>query len=123
MNGPSLGADALRRSAKSATRIWRASCANNPGLTKAVLTEIRSQGLLNFARDQNTALLLRVAAGQPEISVDPAKLQEAQRLFAAFGTEISGALLLAALPQSYATEFGAGVLGANAELERNLDGA
>ena len=93
-----------------------------PVAIKAVLAEIRGQGgLLAFARsEKNSALLLRAATGQPEISLDPAKLQEAQRLFAVFGTEISGALLLAALPQSYATEFGAGVLGANAELERDL---
>jgi len=88
----------------------------------SVLADIRGPGgLLGFASDhKHTALLLSVASGQPEISPDPEMLHDAQQLFAAFGTEISGALLLAALPQSYATEFGAGVLGANAELETDL---
>jgi hypothetical protein len=37
-----------------------------------------------------------------------------------FGTEIAGALLLAALPQSYACALGVGVLGANERLENDL---
>ncbi len=52
--------------------------------------------------------------------IDPEKLLVAQRLFSDYIAEISGALLLAALPQSYATEYGAAVLGAHGELTRNL---
>jgi ER-bound oxygenase mpaB/B'/Rubber oxygenase, catalytic domain len=54
------------------------------------------------------------------IKPDPAMLREAQRLFGRFAPEISGALLLAALPQSYATTFGAHVLAAAGGLENDL---
>ena len=54
------------------------------------------------------------------ITPDPSMLRDAQDLFGRFGTEVSGALLLAALPQSYATERGSVVLVANAELQSNL---
>ena len=47
-------------------------------------------------------------------------LREAQRLFGRFAPEISGALLIAALPQSYATTFGAHVLAAAGGLENDL---
>ncbi|MET0324940.1 MAG: oxygenase MpaB family protein [Ilumatobacteraceae bacterium] len=50
------------------------------------------------------------------------KLAVAQRLFATYPLEISGALLLAALPQSYATGFGAGVLAAHGVLVDDLGG-
>jgi hypothetical protein len=52
--------------------------------------------------------------------LDPEKLFVAQRLFGDYIVEISGALLLAALPQSYATEYGAAVLGAHGELSHDL---
>jgi hypothetical protein len=54
------------------------------------------------------------------ITRDPSMLRDAQVLFGTFGTEISGALLLAALPQSYATERGSVVLIANDQLRSNL---
>ena len=54
------------------------------------------------------------------LNPEPEKLFLAQRLFGDYTAEISGALLLAALPQSYATEYGAAVLGARGELENNL---
>lgn len=51
---------------------------------------------------------------------DPEKLFVAQRLYGQYTAEISGALLLAALPQSYATAYGAGVLGAHGQLRTDL---
>src|SRR3954451_5142513 len=51
---------------------------------------------------------------------DPEKLYIAQRLYGQYTAEISGALLLAALPQSYATAYGAGGLGAHGQLETDL---
>lgn len=61
-----------------------------------------------------------ISRTSPPIALDVDKLAEAQRLFATYQTEIAGALLMVALPQSYATEFGAGVLGANARLDSDL---
>src|SRR4051794_40879675 len=49
----------------------------------------------------NVQALLGDTIARPEI--DEAKLTEAQRLFATYGTEIAAALLLAILPQSYAS--------------------
>ena len=49
------------------------------------------------------------------VQPDCEKLVVAQRLFGDYTPEIAGALLLAALPQSYATEYGAAVLGARGE--------
>lgn len=57
---------------------------------------------------------------KPPVELDAARLDQAQRLFAAYGTEIGGALLLAALPQSYATAWGSRVLWANATLQDDL---
>lgn len=54
------------------------------------------------------------------VKPDRDKLVLAQRLFGDYTAEIAGALLLAALPQSYATEYGAAVLGAHGELQRDL---
>ena len=51
---------------------------------------------------------------------DPERLFIAQRLYGQYTAEISGALLLAALPQSYATAYGAGVLGAHGQLATDL---
>jgi hypothetical protein len=51
---------------------------------------------------------------------DPEKLVVAQRLFGDYTAEISGALLLAALPQSYATGYGSRVLVANGKLTSDL---
>ena len=56
----------------------------------------------------------------PVIELDADRLEEAQHLFAAYGTEIGGALMLAALPQSYATAWGSRVLWANSRLQHDL---
>ena len=83
-----------------------------PGLPSSV----RRSGL----HDAATKARLDPRRTSPPISLDLDKLADAQRLFATYETEILGALLLVALPQSYASEFGAGVLGASAEFERNF---
>jgi hypothetical protein len=54
------------------------------------------------------------------ISIEPDKLVVGQKLFARYGTEISGALLLAALPQTYAAEEGARVLAETERLQSDL---
>jgi hypothetical protein len=54
------------------------------------------------------------------VEPDPDRLLRAQYLFARFGPEIAGALLLAALPQSYAAPWGSGVLVASAGLHRDF---
>ena len=72
-----------------------------------------------MSADTGAPAASKTPTGAP-IEIDVDKLEVAQRLFARYGTEIGGALLLAALPQSYATAFGAGVLGANAQLETDL---
>lgn len=71
---------------------------------------------------QRTLSSLRKRGGLLPSSIvpDPDKLVVAQRLFGYYTAEISGALLMAALPQSYATEYGAGVLGAHGELQSDL---
>ncbi len=87
----------------------------------AVLEAVRNQGLYAFAQDRQWEKMVKGGGPTaPSVALDPDKLSEAQRLFAVFGTEIAGALLLAALPQSYATAFGVGVLGANERLESDL---
>jgi hypothetical protein len=87
--------------------------------------EIAARGILSSAEIiQNTAFRL---AKRSESSLQPSnieingeKLLHAQRLFSRFGNEISGALLLAALPQTYATQFGAQVLVEAGRLTRDL---
>lgn len=54
------------------------------------------------------------------VKPDPDRLLHAQYLFARFGPEIAGALLLAALPQSYAAPWGSGVLVASTGLHRDF---
>jgi hypothetical protein len=80
------------------------------------LDHVRADGVSAEASVLPATRTLAVAP----IDIDVDKLEVAQQLFARYGTEIGGALLLAALPQSYATAFGAGVLGANAQLETDL---
>jgi hypothetical protein len=92
-----------------------------PDDLRRVREAVRVEGLHGVAAtvvDDYPSLMAVV--GNVDIEPDPGQLRMAQRLFAQFSPEISGALLLAALPQSYATEFGARVLEANAELESNL---
>lgn len=82
------------------------------------LALVRGDGLVQFAAGGKWEEMVRSGLPhEPPEPLDAEKLAEAQRLFQTFGTEIAGALLLAALPQSYATAFGAGVLGASAGLE------
>jgi hypothetical protein len=59
----------------------------------------------------------RVVPDTPLDQLDAEKLMRAQRLFATYGAEISGALLLAALPQSYAAQWASRVLVASARLQ------
>jgi hypothetical protein len=49
-----------------------------------------------------------------------AEIKVAQALFATYGREIAAALLLAALPQTFACQFGAPVLTATGQLTQNL---
>jgi hypothetical protein len=60
------------------------------------------------------------------LEIDRSALRRSADLFATFGTEIAGALLLAALPQAYAAEWGASVLlasgGLNQGLQRRVQG-
>jgi hypothetical protein len=52
--------------------------------------------------------------------IDPDRIDRAHRLFAQYGNEISAALLLAALPQAYASNFGSAVLCATGQLTHSL---
>jgi hypothetical protein len=56
----------------------------------------------------------------PGLELDVDKVRRAQRLFATYGTEIAGALLLAALPQSYAAQWGSRVLVATTRLHEDF---
>jgi len=88
----------------------------------ATLRTIGDPGLDRLRKAQRTFDILRKRDDLlPESVVpDPDKLFIAQRLYRDYTAEISGALLLAALPQSYATEYGAGVLGAHGQLTNDL---
>lgn len=55
----------------------------------------------------------------PDFDVE--RIARGHQLFARYGGEISGALLLAALPQAYAAEKGAAVLASQGTLEQNVD--
>ena len=66
------------------------------------------------------AVIAAATPAAPPIDLDDDRLEEAQHLFAAYGTEIGGALILAALPQSYATAWGSRVLWANSRLQHDL---
>lgn len=79
----------------------------------------RTDGLL---RDDTklTAKALKLTLKMEGDPLDVDKLQHAQRLFATYGPEIAGALLLAALPQTYAARWGSRVLVATTQLHRNF---
>jgi hypothetical protein len=64
--------------------------------------------------------LLLPAGPKPSIALDGTRLLHAQRLFVKHGNEIGGALLLAALPQSYAARWGAGALVASSGLHNDF---
>jgi hypothetical protein len=57
---------------------------------------------------------------EPTVAANGDKLLHAQRLFVKYGNEIGGALLLAALPQSYAARWGAGALVASSGLHHDF---
>ena len=80
---------------------------------------VRRGGLL---RDEvelpQAAVALAQGADPDELDVD--MLLHAQRLFATYGPEIAGALLLAALPQAYAASKGSRILAETTELHRNF---
>jgi hypothetical protein len=79
---------------------------------QALLDGTRAHGLLS----EKTSLAERAFRVVPQVEVDAHKLLHAQRLFATYGTEIAGALLLAALPQSYAAQWASRVLVATTRL-------
>jgi len=94
-------------------------------LEPAVLTKLRTIGdagldQLPSAKRTVDELRRRTDLLPQSVVPDPDKLFLAQCLYRDYTAEISGALLLAALPQSYATEYGAGVLGAHGQLTSNL---
>ena len=66
------------------------------------------------------AALDRNGCDENRIAPDGERLVRAQHLFARFGNEIAGALLLAALPQTYAAEPGSSVLTATGRLQEDL---
>lgn len=89
------------------------------GKPEEFLAATRSGGLLRDDTKLTTKALQRV----PDVygrQLDVEKLHHAQRLFATYGTEIAGALLLAALPQTYAARWGSRVLVATTQLHRNF---
>ena len=67
-----------------------------PDQLTALLNSVRRSGL----HDAAAKALLHPRPASPPISLDLDKLADAQRLFAIYQTEILGALLLVALPQS-----------------------
>jgi len=69
--------------------------------------------------EKTEEILLPYAPAQP-LAPDPDMMLHAQRLFARHGTEIAGALLMAALPQSYAALWGSRVLVAQAGLRKDF---
>jgi hypothetical protein len=69
--------------------------------------------------EKTEKILTHYAPAHP-LAPDPDMLMHAQRLFARHGTEIAGALLLAALPQSYAAVWGSRVLVAQAGLRKDF---
>lgn len=82
------------------------------GDVQDLLDGARARGLLS----EKTSLAERAFRVVPNVEVDTQKLLRAQRLFATYGTEIAGALLLAALPQSYAAQWASRVLVATTRL-------
>jgi hypothetical protein len=88
--------------------------------------DVRAMGLVREAPDVDSpfrndlAESSRQALEDSTVELDGEKLFHAQRLFARYGNEISGALLLAALPQTYAAQFGAAVLTASGRLTSDL---
>jgi hypothetical protein len=87
---------------------------------------IRGIGLLREADgiDDKTRDELATSSHQAlhdsTVELNGSKLLHAQHLFSRYGNEISGALLLAALPQTYAAQFGARVLTASGRLTSDL---
>jgi len=94
-------------------------------LPQAALERLRTIGdpaleRLSSKKQNFDKLRLRPDLLSATLELDTEKLFVAQRLYGDYTAEISGALLLAALPQSYATEYGAGVLGAHGQLSSDL---
>jgi hypothetical protein len=85
-----------------------------------LLAGVRSgHGLLT----KHTEISKKAFAAVPATDLDDrdtARLMHAQGLFATYGTEISGALLLAALPQSYAAQWASRVLVASSRLQEDF---
>lgn len=93
-----------------------------PGVRRE-LTEwvVKGRGLSELANCPVAAHWLALAVAQvPPVHVDAEKVDLARSLFASYGTEITSALLLGALPQAYAAEEGSKVLAATTQLQTNL---
>ena len=95
---------------RAATKLFKTGLQDAP--PKA---EQASPWLNHYQQVIEEAVRQRIQRGVPS-----AELQRARSLFYRYGTEICAALLLAALPEAYATAFGAPVLVAAGQLRSNL---
>ena len=84
---------------------------------KKLFDAVRDHRLLN-EKTELASQAFSVVPRHPELDVD--KLLLAQRLFATYSTEIASALLLAALPQAYAAQWGSRVLVATTKLHEDF---
>lgn len=82
-----------------------------------VFTATQDWGFLTFASGLPSRA---VPPGPATIETDKDKVEVAVSLFGRYGTEIAGALLLAALPQAYAARWGSRVLTATARLQNDF---
>jgi ER-bound oxygenase mpaB/B'/Rubber oxygenase, catalytic domain len=92
----------------------------DPLLTPADAEKFKSGVLAHRLLSEETEISRKFFAVVPHTPLDQLdvdRLLHAQRLFATYGSEISGALLLAALPQSYAAQWASRVLVASARLQ------
>jgi hypothetical protein len=91
-----------------------------PLLSPAAAEKLRSAVLAHRLLTQQKEITDDFFTVVPATSLtedDVDRLMHAQRQFATYGSEISGALLLAALPQSYAAQWASRVLVASARLQ------
>jgi ER-bound oxygenase mpaB/B'/Rubber oxygenase, catalytic domain len=92
----------------------------DPLLSRDAAKALRSTVLAHRLLGERTEISDDFFSAVPEMSLTENaidRLMHAQRQFASYGSEISGALLLAALPQSYAAQWASRVLVASAQLQ------
>jgi hypothetical protein len=93
----------------------------DPDFEHAVLgdafSDTRSKGFLEAAAGLAPAAVPHIPT---TLVIDEDKVRVANALFGRYGTEIAGALLLAALPQAYAARWGSRVLAATARLQNDF---